>query len=132
MRISDWSSDVCSSDLFYGGSAAAPASFRYDNGSRIVVGGLDEPQRIMGSEVSIVLIDEAIEVTQRDIDMLRTRLRGAKPTAYPHYRMVLLTNPGVPTHHLRTAEGLRMAYSTHQDNPALWDGTTWPDRKSTR
>src|SRR3546814_18229140 len=57
--------------------------------------------------------------------MLRTRLRGAKPTAYPHYRMVLLTNPGVPTHHLRTAEGLRMAYSTHQDNPALWDGTTW-------
>src|SRR3546814_6742009 len=87
MRISDWSSDVCSSDLFYGGSAAEPASFRYDNGSRIVVGGLDEPQRIMGSEVSIVLIDEAIEVTQRDIDMLRTRLRGAKPTAYPHYRM---------------------------------------------
>src|SRR3546814_15892462 len=117
MRISDWSSDVCSSDLFYGGSAAEPASFRYDNGSRIVVGGLDEPQRIMGSEVSIVLIDEAIEVTQRDIDMLRTRLRGAKPTAYPHYRMVLLTNPGVPTHHLRTAEGLRMAYSPHQANP---------------
>src|SRR3546814_10640617 len=36
---------------FYGGSAAEPASFRYDNGSRIVVGGLDEPQRIMGSEV---------------------------------------------------------------------------------
>src|SRR3546814_5063146 len=26
---------------------------------------------------------------------------------------------------LRTAEGLRMAYSTHQDNPALWDGTDW-------
>src|SRR3546814_2870014 len=77
------------------------------------VGGLDEPQRIMGSEVSIVLIDEAIEVTQRDIDMLRTRLRGAKPTAYPHYRMVLLTNPGVPTHHLRTAEGLRMRSEEH-------------------
>src|SRR3546814_5489394 len=91
----------------------------------MVGGGLDEPQRIMGSEVSIVLIDEVIEVTQRDIDMLLTRLRGAKPTAYLHYRMVLLTNPGVPTHHLRTAAGLRMAYSTHQDNPALWDGTDW-------
>lgn len=112
---------------FYGGSAAEPASFRYDNGSRIVVGGLDEPQRIMGSEVSIVLIDEAIETTQRDIDMLRTRLRGAKTGAYPHYRMILLTNPGVPTHHLRTAEGIRMAYSTHQDNPSLYQDGAWTD-----
>src|SRR3546814_5361838 len=59
---------------FYGGSAAEPASFRYDNGSRIVVGGLDEPQRIMGSEGSIVLTDERSEVTQRDIDRKSTRL----------------------------------------------------------
>src|SRR3546814_20485421 len=75
-------------------SDAETQACRYDNGSRIVVGGMEEPQRIMCSEVSIVLIEEAIEVTQRDIDMLRTRLRGAKPTAYPPYRMVLLTNPG--------------------------------------
>lgn len=110
---------------FYGGSAAEPASFRYQNGSRIVVGGLDEPQRIMGSEVSIIVVDEAIEVTQRDIDMLRTRLRGAAPTAYPHYRMILLTNPGPPTHHLRTTTGIRTAYSTHHDNPALWRDGAW-------
>lgn len=110
---------------FYGGSAAEPASFRYENGSRIVVGGLDEPQRIMGSEVSIIVIDEAIETTQRDLDMLRTRLRGASSTAYPHYRMVLLTNPGPPTHHLRTAAGIRMVYSTHRDNPALWADGAW-------
>jgi phage terminase large subunit len=110
---------------FYGGSAAEPASFRYDNGSRIIVGGLDEPQRIMGSEVSIVLIDEAIETTQRDLDMLRTRLRGAKDTAYPHYRLVMLTNPGIPTHYLKTAEGVRMAYSTHRDNPALYQDGQW-------
>src|SRR3546814_15137067 len=57
--------------------------------------------------------------------MLLTRLRGGNATAYPYYRMVLLTNPGVPADRLRTAEGLRMAYSTHQDNPALWDGTDW-------
>jgi phage terminase large subunit len=106
---------------FYGGSSAEPPAFRYKNGSRILIGGLDDPQRIMGAEVSIIVIDEAIETIPRDIDMLRTRLRGAGPTAYPHYRMVLLTNPGPPSHHLRTTEGLRVAYSTHRDNPALWD-----------
>ncbi len=106
---------------FYTGSAAAPAGFRYKNGSRIVVGGLDEPQKIMGSEVSIIVIDEAIETTQRDFDMLRTRLRGAMGSAYPHYRMVLLTNPGPPTHYLRSTKGLRIAYSTHKDNPAFYD-----------
>lgn len=110
---------------FYGGSAAEPASFRYENGSRIIVGGLDEPQRIMGTEVSIIVVDEAIETTQRDLDMLRTRLRGASASAYPWYRMVLLTNPGPPTHHLRTAPGIRMVYSRHEDNPALYQDGTW-------
>lgn len=106
---------------FYGGSSAEPPAFRYQNGSRLLVAGLDDPQRVMGAEVSIIVIDEAIETTARDIDMLRTRLRGARIGAYPHYRMVLLTNPGPPTHHLLKTPGLRILYSTHRDNPALWD-----------
>lgn len=112
---------------FYGGSPAEPASYRYENGSRLIVSGLDEPQKIMGSEVSIILIDEGIETTARDINMLRTRLRGSKKGAYPHYRMVILTNPGPPTHHLLTTTGLRVAYSTHRDNPALWQKGAWTD-----
>lgn len=112
---------------FYGGSPAEPASYRYENGSRLIVSGLDEPQKIMGSEVSIILIDEGIETTARDLNMLRTRLRGAKPGAYPHYRLVILTNPGPPTHHLLVTNGLRIAYSTHKDNPALWSKGAWTD-----
>lgn len=109
---------------FYGGSPQEPASFRYGNGSRIIVGGLDEPQKIMGAEVSIVMIDEAIETVPRDINMLRTRLRGAVATAYPHYRMILLTNPGTPSHHLKTGR-MKMLHSRHQDNPALWQNGAW-------
>lgn len=109
---------------FFSGSPKEPASYRYANGSRIVVGGLDEPQKIMGAEVSVIVIDEAIETTARDINMLRTRLRGAAPTAYPHYRMILLTNPGPPAHHLK-AGGMRMLYSVHKDNPSLYQGGQW-------
>lgn len=112
---------------FYGGSAAEPAQFKYDNGSRIVVGGLDAPQKFMGAEVSIIVIDEAIETTTRDINMLRTRLRGAAASAYRHYRMVLLTNPGPPTHHLRTRDDIRLLYSRHQDNPALHQDGAWTE-----
>lgn len=112
---------------FYGGSAAEPAQFKYDNGSRIVVGGLDSPQKFMGAEVSIIVIDEAIETTTRDINMLRTRLRGAVASAYPHYRFVLLTNPGPPTHHLRTRDDIRLLYSRHQDNPALYRDGAWTE-----
>lgn len=110
---------------FYGGSGSEPAAFRYQNGSRVVVGGLDEPQKLMGAEVSIILIDEAIETTPRDINMLRTRLRGATSSAYQHYRMVLLTNPGPPTHHLKTRDDIRLLYSKHEDNPSLYQDGVW-------
>lgn len=109
---------------FFSGSPKEPASYRYANGSRIIVGGLDEPQKIMGAEVSVIVIDEAIEATARDIKFLRTRLRGASKSAYPHYRMILLTNPGPPAHHLKSG-GMRMLYSVHKDNPSLWDGHQW-------
>lgn len=110
---------------FYGGSPQEPTSFRYTNGSRISIGGLDEPQKIMGAEVSIIVIDEAIETSARDVDMLRTRLRGAAEGAYPAYRIIALTNPGPPTHYLNTSADLRLAHSTHKDNPALWAGGAW-------
>jgi phage terminase large subunit len=109
---------------FFSGSQREPVSYRYANGSRIMVGGLDEPTKIMGAEVSVIVIDEAIETTSRDIDMLRTRLRGAPPTAYPHYRMILLTNPGPPAHHLKQS-GMRILYSVHKDNPSLYQGGQW-------
>lgn len=109
---------------FFSGSPKEPASYRYGNGSRIIVGGLDEPQKIMGAEVSVIVIDEAVETVARDIDMLRTRLRGAPATAYPHYRMILLTNPGPPAHHLRQS-GMRMVFSRHEDNPSLFQDGEW-------
>lgn len=109
---------------WYGGSGSEPASFRYDNGSRIVVGGLDRPEKVLSSEYSIIMVDEAIELSRTDVDVLKTRLRGAT-SSYPHYRLILMTNPGPPTHHLKTSSDVRMLYSVHEDNPSLYRDEQW-------
>jgi len=110
---------------FYGGSAQEPASFRYKNGSVVVVGGLDRPSRLLSTEYDVVFIDEAIEVTEEDLDTIVTRLRNGR---WSRQLLLMATNPGAPTHHLKKrvdAGRCRILYSKHEDNPRMHDGTDW-------
>ncbi|MGA5435469.1 phage terminase large subunit [Streptomyces cellulosae] len=114
---------------YYGGSGAEPASFRYNNGSVIVVGGLDRASKLLSSEFDLALVDEAIEVTDEDLDVIVSRLRNG---VLPHQRLIACTNPGPPTHHLKVrcdSDRMRIAYSHHEDNPRLYDTSTetWTD-----
>ncbi|MDX3759335.1 phage terminase large subunit [Streptomyces sp. AK02-04a] len=107
---------------FYGGSAQEPASFRYANGSVIVVGGLDRSTRLLSTEYDLIFVDEAIEATPEDLDTLVTRLRNGRLS---YQQLIMSTNPGPPTHHLKQradAGRCTMLYSTHEDNPRLYDG----------
>lgn len=103
---------------FYGGSARAPASYRYSNGSVILVGGLDRgPEKYLSLEVDRVFIDEAVQVTEADVETLLTRLRGKAPT---YKQLAMATNPAAPSHWLKQrcdAGACRILYSTYRDNP---------------
>lgn len=106
---------------FFGGSAQEPASYRYANGSVIVVGGLDRPTKLLSTEFDLVLVDEAIEVTAEDLDTIVSRLRNG---VLPLQRLIMCTNPGPPSHHLklRADSGrCRILYSRHEDNPRLYN-----------
>lgn len=110
---------------FYGGSAQEPAAYRYDNGSVIVVGGLDKSSRILSTEYDLVFVDEATETTEEDLDTIVTRLRHGTTR---RQRLICATNPGAPTHHLKTRCGMgrmTMLYSTHEDNPRMYSGGAW-------
>lgn len=112
---------------FYGGSAQEPAAFKYNNGSTIVVGGLDKSSRLLSTEFDLVFVDEAIEVTDEDLDTIITRLRHG---VLSYQQLIMATNPGAPTHHLkrRADEGrCKLLYSKHEDNPAYHDGVDWTD-----
>lgn len=110
---------------FYGGSAEEPASYRYVNGSRIVMGGLDKSTRLLSTEYDLIFVDEAIEVSEDDLDTLASRLRNG---VFPVQQLIMCTNPGPPTHHLKVrADTGRavMLLSQHEDNPRMHDGEDW-------
>src|SRR4030067_545250 len=110
---------------FYGGSAEEPAQYRYRNCSRVNIGGMDKPTKIMSSEYDMIYVQEAIELTITDWENLTTRLRNAN---MPYNQLIADTNPGAPTHwlKLRCDSGeCQFLNSKHTDNPTLIydDGT---------
>jgi len=104
-----------------GASRSHRVSYRYPNGSEIVLGGFDMPTRLLSSEYDGIYVPEAIEITEEDLEIALTRLRGR---SMPYRVFLMDTNPGPETHWLwrwHLAQKLRMIFSTHKDNPVLWD-----------
>jgi PBSX family phage terminase large subunit len=104
---------------FFGGSKDEPASYRYPNGSRIVIGGLDKSEKVMSTEYDMIYVQEATETTEQDWEDLTTRLRNH---VMPYQQLMADCNPQQPTHwlKLRCDRGqTRMLYSRHEDNPTV-------------
>ena len=110
---------------YFGGSGSEPASFRYQNGSRIIVGGLDRASRLLSTEFDLAFLDEATEATPEDVETIISRLRNGRLS---FHQLIMATNPDAPTHHLKKrADTGRcvMLYSKHEDNPRLYDNGEW-------
>lgn len=96
-------------------------TYRYPNGSLIVVGGMDRASRIMSTEFDVIYIAEAIELTLTDYESLTTRLRNG---VIPFQQLIFDCNPDAPTHWLKVRAdtgAAQMLDSRHEDNPRLWD-----------
>ena len=98
--------------------------YNYPNGSELIIGGLDDPTKVMSSEYSVIFIEEATEVTETDWEMCLSRLRDFK---LPYQQLIGCVNPTYPTHFLnqRANSGLtRRIVTRHTDNPAYYDQAT--------
>ncbi len=96
-------------------------SYRFPNGSEIVIGGLDNPSRILSAEYDIIYVQQAEEATENDWEILSTRLRNNR---MPYQQLLGDCNPAWPTHwlKLRADKGQTLLWETrHEDNPTLWD-----------
>lgn len=103
---------------WFGGSTREAPGYRYSNGAKIDVGGLDKPERIMSSEYDLVFADEATELTIGDWEAIGTRLRNG---VLSWQQQVGACNPSGPKHWIkqRCEQGAaRMLVSRHADNPA--------------
>jgi PBSX family phage terminase large subunit len=105
---------------FYGGSQEEPPQYRYNNGSTIVIGGLDKPSKIMSTEYDMIYVQEATELTVADWESCTSRLRNGR---LPYQQLIADCNPDTPTHWLKTRcdEGKTyMINCRHEDNPRLF------------
>lgn len=95
-------------------------SYRYPNGSEIVVGGMDKAIKIMSSEYDVICAFEATEFHEDDWEAMTTRLRNG---VMPYQQLLADCNPGAPTHWLnqRMKRGqARRVLCRHEDNPRLF------------
>jgi phage terminase large subunit len=93
--------------------------YTYPNGTHIVVGGLDNPDRIMSTEYDVICAFEATELFLDDWEKLNTRRRN---NVMPYQQSIADCNPAHSGHWLNKRAGrgvMRRLLSRHEDNPTV-------------
>jgi hypothetical protein len=105
----------------YGGEK--PEFYDYPNGSRLVVGGLDNAQKVLSAEYDFIYVNQAEELTINEWELLLGRATGRAGNA-PYSQIFGDCNPDVPTHWILHRARLRRFRQMHEHNPTLFDQST--------
>ena len=100
-------------------------SYKYPNGSEIVVGGMDQSTRLFSTDYDRVYVQECTELSLSEWESLLRSLRNGKTLAH---QLMGDCNPDAPRHwlYLRSQQGgCTMWHTRHEDNPRLHDGADW-------
>ncbi|MCK9579349.1 MAG: hypothetical protein M0Q92_02725 [Methanoregula sp.] len=95
----------------------------YPNGSRIFLGGMDVPQKVLSSEWDFVYVNQAEELDLNDWEIISTRTTGRAGNS-PYAQMIADCNPDRPTHWILSRPTLKVIESRHEDNPTLFNQVT--------
>lgn len=99
-----------------------PEFYEYPNGSRVYIGGMDRPGRVLSGALDFCLVTQAEELNLSDWETLGTRTTGRAGKIQPGI-LVGDCNPAQAQHWIlqRTAsDGLKLLESRHVDNPTLY------------
>lgn len=108
----------------YGGNK--PEAYIYANGSKVWVGGMDNPDKVLSSERDGIYVNQAEGLALNDWETLTTRATG-RGAVMPYTIVMGDCNPGGSKHWIRErakAGSLRLIRTTHRDNPTLYDPIT--------
>lgn len=100
-----------------------PSEYQYPNGSVLVLGGLDNPNKFLSAEYDFVYINQMEEIRLDDYEKLVGRATGRAGNA-PYPQVMGDCNPDAPTHWILNRPSLKRFKSRHEDNPTLFDPTT--------
>jgi hypothetical protein len=110
---------------FYSGSKDRPAGYEYFNGSVLVVGGMDRPDKVLSTEYDLIAVPECRDLKEEEWEALGARLRHG---VAPFQQMVGDCNPAGPNHWLKRREQrgqLLMLHTRLRDNPAYFKRGAW-------
>lgn len=105
----------------YGGKR--PEWYDYPNGSRLVLGGMDNPDKFLSSEFDFIYVNQAEELTLDAWEKLMGRATGRAGNA-PYAQIFGDCNPGAPHHWIVERKALKRFKTIHKDNPTLYDPET--------
>jgi phage terminase large subunit len=108
----------------YGGHK--PQWFDYPNKSRIVIGGMDNPNKILSAEYDMIYVNQAEELTLDDWEKLLTRATG-RAGHTPYAQIIGDCNPGPNSHWIlqrKQNSNVTFFESRHEDNPTLFNPLT--------
>lgn len=100
-----------------------PEFYDYPNGSRIYLGGMDNPDKFLSAEYDWIYINQAEELSLDDYEKLTGRATGRAGNA-PYAQVFGDCNPGSNQHWLLRRDRIRIFESRHEDNPSLYDPVT--------
>lgn len=95
----------------------------YYNGSTIWIAGLDKSSKLLSSEFDVIAVSQTEELTLDDWETLTTRTTG-RAGHMPYSQTIGDANPSYPNHWMYNRPSLRLFYSHHTENPALYDPQT--------
>ena len=106
----------------YGGEQY-PSRFIYPNKATISITGMDKASKVLSGEHDIIFACQAEEFSLAEWETLTTRTTG-RAGNMPFAQTIGDVNPAYPGHWMYHRSTLRMFYSKHQENPALFDPVT--------
>jgi phage terminase large subunit len=95
--------------------------YRYTNGSKIYLFGLDDPERLKSFEGDLAYVQEVSELTKDDWEILTTRVTGRGGTM-PYQQVIADLNPREPSFWLYERERTgktKFLFARHADNPTI-------------
>lgn len=109
------------SEVLNGNQRSHRQNYKFNNGSMLVIGGMDTPTNILSGEYDIIFVNECTEISEADWSMLASRLRSFR---MPFQLIFGDCNPSSPYHWIyqRYLEGkMHLVETTQEDNPKLWE-----------
>lgn len=122
-----WERDVHADTMHLFGMVrrANREAYTYPNGSIVVVGGLDKPERTYSAEYDTIHVFESIETTEDEVQQLLRALRSGR---MPYQQLVCDTNPGSERHwlNMRANSGwFKRIVTRLTDNPRFYADGDW-------